>query len=73
MTTFAMAQQSGHLFRRWTIGDRLRAARESMDLDKNEFARVSGISRNTIARYEADEVKPNDSPPTCAASTEQAP
>lgn len=37
----------------FTIGDRLRKAREKTGLDKQEFADATGISRNTIGKYEA--------------------
>ena len=42
----------------WTIGDRLRKARELIGIDRAEFAEQIGISRNTVTNYEHDKVKP---------------
>ena len=42
----------------WTIGDRLRIARESVSESQSEFAEISGIARGTISRYENDAVRP---------------
>lgn len=36
----------------WTRGDRLRIARESVADNQTEFAEMTGISKNTISRYE---------------------
>lgn len=36
----------------WTIGDRLRKARESRGFDQAGFAAETGISRGTISNYE---------------------
>lgn len=36
----------------FTIGDRLRKAREKTELDQVEFAKETGISRNTVGKYE---------------------
>lgn len=36
----------------WTLGDRLRKARETADLEQIELARDIGVSRNTVANYE---------------------
>lgn len=36
----------------WTVGDRLRKAREMVGLDRQAFAVEVGSSRNTIAKYE---------------------
>lgn len=40
----------------WTLGDRLRIARESVTPSQGKFAAMTGISRNTVSRYEADQV-----------------
>lgn len=42
----------------FTMGDRLRKARELTGLGTAEFADVLGVSRNTIGNYEADRVQP---------------
>ncbi len=42
----------------FTIGDRLRKAREEAGLDQGDFAIETGISRGTISNYERDEVTP---------------
>ena len=42
---------------RWTVGDRLRKAREMIGLDRAEFAEQIGISRNTVTNYEHDKVE----------------
>lgn len=41
----------------WTLGDRLRIARESVTSSQGKFAEMTGISRNTVGRYEADQVR----------------
>lgn len=52
-------------YHEWTIGDRLRAARESVTLDGKQFAELIGISRDTLRNYERDTYKPK--PPVLAA------
>jgi transcriptional regulator with XRE-family HTH domain len=42
----------------WTVGDRLRKARELTGLNIKEFSAEVGISRNTITKYEAGEELP---------------
>ena len=42
----------------WTLGDRLRKARESRGLNQTEFGEVTGISRRSISKYELGEVEP---------------
>lgn len=42
-----------------TIGDRIREVRTGMGLIRDDFAELMGISRNTLARYETDERKPD--------------
>lgn len=37
----------------WTIGDRLRKAREITGLDQGDFAERIGLSRNTVGSYES--------------------
>ncbi len=36
----------------WTLGDRLRKARELAGMDQDELARRVGISRGTVSNYE---------------------
>src|SRR5690625_2722285 len=40
----------------FTVGDRLRKAREASGLGQTEFASELGISRNTVTNYERDHV-----------------
>lgn len=42
----------------WTIGDRLRKAREHAGLTQAAAARTLGISRQSIARYESGDREP---------------
>ncbi len=42
----------------FTLGDRLRKAREQAGLGSAEFADTIGVSRNTVGNYEADRVTP---------------
>lgn len=42
----------------FTVGDRLRKARELTGMDRNEFADRIGVSRNTIGNYESERVAP---------------
>lgn len=54
MTATEPQQPTGRRWHEWTRSDRLRAAREDLpgSPDQGEFAEISGISRNTINRYE---------------------
>lgn len=42
----------------FTMGDRLRKARELTDLDREQFAAELGVSRQTVGNAELDRVKP---------------
>lgn len=42
----------------WTIGDRLRKAREWADIESRDMAERLGVSRNTISNYEHDRTSP---------------
>lgn len=42
----------------FSVGDRLRKARETLGLDQTEFAKEIGISRATISRYERGDFEP---------------
>lgn len=42
----------------FTMGDRLRKAREAIGAGVDEFADAIGVSRNTITNYERDHVTP---------------
>lgn len=42
----------------WTLGDRLRKAREDADIDIQDMAKRLGYHRNTITAYEADDRPP---------------
>ncbi|WP_082156361.1 helix-turn-helix domain-containing protein [Cellulomonas sp. A375-1] len=42
----------------WTIGDRLRKAREAAGVSTAEFAEAIGVSRNTVTNYERGHVEP---------------
>ena len=49
----------------FTMGDRLRKARELTGMDRKEFAETIGIHRDSLAKYEADKQPPR--PPVVAA------
>jgi DNA-binding XRE family transcriptional regulator len=51
MTTARDSHGTG-IVPQWTVGDRLRKARELVDLDVKQFAVEIGVSRNTIHKYE---------------------
>jgi transcriptional regulator with XRE-family HTH domain len=61
MTTHAGALKPGALPPEWTLGDRLRKARESAKLEQRELAETLGISRSLVSHYELDRGKPNKS------------
>lgn len=42
----------------WTLGDRLRKAREAAGLSQTELADLAGISRRSISKYESDDARP---------------
>jgi transcriptional regulator with XRE-family HTH domain len=42
----------------WTVADRLRKAREITGLDKQDFARKVGLSRETVRNVETGRVEP---------------
>jgi transcriptional regulator with XRE-family HTH domain len=42
----------------WTLGDRLRKARESRGLTQTELSAVIGVSRRSISKYEVGEGEP---------------
>ena len=41
----------------FTVGDRLRKAREKTGLDQGEFAEEIGVSRGTVSNYEGDKTE----------------
>lgn len=48
MSTLAKGEQVPE----WTVGDRLRKARELLGLDQGPFADLIGVSRGTVSNYE---------------------
>jgi len=42
----------------WTLGDRLRKARESAGMNQSTLAETTGISRRSISSYESSEAMP---------------
>ncbi len=42
----------------WTLGDRLRKARQSAGFEQSDFAEATGIARGTIHNYEQDKTRP---------------
>jgi transcriptional regulator with XRE-family HTH domain len=44
---------------RWSLGDRLRKAREHARLKQTELAQMTGIGRSSIVRYETDQAVPS--------------
>lgn len=51
-------QLDGGIIPEFTIGDRLRKARQRTGLEQAEFATEVGISRGTVRNYELEAVKP---------------
>lgn len=49
-------QQAGYHV--WTVGDRLRAARETVTADRTQFAEMIGVSPDTVRNYERGIFKP---------------
>lgn len=47
-----MTASTAPVIPQWTLGDRLRKARESAGMDQLELANRVGISRNTVSNYE---------------------
>lgn len=43
----------------WTLGDRLRKAREHAGLSQTQLYAETGIARSSIVRYENDEARPS--------------
>jgi transcriptional regulator with XRE-family HTH domain len=43
----------------WTLGDRLRKARDSAGFTQTELANYLGLARNTVANYETDHREPS--------------
>jgi transcriptional regulator with XRE-family HTH domain len=44
--------QIGNVVPAWTVGDRLRKARETSGLEQGPFAEKIGVSRGTVSNYE---------------------
>lgn len=42
----------------WTVGERLRKARETRGLEQGQFADLIGVSKATVSNYERDLYKP---------------
>lgn len=51
-----------------SVGSRLKEERERLGCSQTEFARLLGIHRNTLARYESDEREPDPAVLTRASS-----
>lgn len=45
-------QHQGDAVPEWTVGDRLRKAREVLGLEQGPFAELIGVSRGTVSNYE---------------------
>lgn len=50
-------QQTEPLIPEWTLGDRLRKARETTGLSQRNFAERIHVDRNTVSNAETDRVK----------------
>jgi transcriptional regulator with XRE-family HTH domain len=50
-------EQLGELVPEWTVGDRLRKARELRGLEQGPFAALIGVSRGTVSNYERGAVE----------------
>lgn len=44
----------------WTLGDRLRKAREHAGLSREELADILGVKKNSLWNWEADASRPRD-------------
>lgn len=53
-----MSQQTVWSVPTWTVGDRLRKAREDAELSQNQLADEIGISRRSVSTYEASASPP---------------
>lgn len=42
-----------------SLGDRVRDARESLGMDRIEFAEMLGIAETTVAKYETSKINPS--------------
>jgi transcriptional regulator with XRE-family HTH domain len=52
-------QASGATVPEWTIGDRMRKAREHAGLSQSQLARTASIGRTSIVRYETGLSRPS--------------
>lgn len=48
-----------HTVPAWSVGDRIRKARESAGLDQHQLAEITGIARSTISNYERGSTRPS--------------
>ena len=53
-----MSTQPQGIIPEWTLGDRLRKAREETGLDQGQFADEIGISRNSVSNAETGATRP---------------
>lgn len=54
---FPMSIQAAGFIPSWTMGDRLRKAREASGLDQSTLAERIDVSRRTISNYETERVE----------------
>src|SRR5260221_8746633 len=59
-----LAQAPSSLVPEWTIGDRMRKAREHARLSQAQMARDIGVGRTSIVRYETDDTDGDRYPPS---------
>ena len=59
-----LAQAPSSLVLEWTIGDRMRKAREHARLSQAQMARDIGVGRTSIVRYETDDTDGDRYPPS---------
>lgn len=58
LETMTTALTRGGLIPEWTLGDRLRKAREAAGLEQQELAQRIGVARTTISNAEKGKVNP---------------
>jgi transcriptional regulator with XRE-family HTH domain len=54
-----VSEQPGGEIPEWTLGDRLRKAREHAGLKQSELAEMIGIARSSVVSYESDRTVPS--------------
>lgn len=59
MSYVGRVNETDGLIPEWTLGDRLRKAREHAGLKQAELAQIIGIARSSVVSYESDRTAPS--------------